>query len=438
MEMSTNLPDTIKNSNEFLTNLLKVMDVPRDILPSADDIGNVGNQLPSMLAKIQPSLRSEKIAKMCVAISVGLFDSAVNYIWNQTVIELRRRVVAFGLNVVKELKQKTYSEQDIDEMSDAQLLDLTHELELINDEGFYFLSQCRDIRNNFSAAHPSMGEIDQYELLSYINRCIKYSLSINSLPKGVDLKAFIDSLNQDAFSNEQVDFWVNKIKNTSSQQRNALMLMLFGIYCDPDKSGVARANAIMLAEKLKDDLSEKSISEMINRHEEYSYKNTNDKRKASEDFFIKIGMFDCLSTAVRHTIISKACAQLESVHYAMNNFYNEPVFAEHLYNVSKQAEIPNSTKKEFVEVVTNCAIGNQYGVSNVAEPYYDKMIKNFSPIEIKYMLEMPGCDNYVAHCLKNFQSCKQQYGKKLRLLNPTLMDASLQNVYNSLLRKFPV
>lgn len=435
--MSHNLTETINKSNDFLTGLLKKINVPRETLPSNDDIQNVANQLPSLLTKIQPSLRSEKIARMCVAISVGLFDSAVNYIWNQTVIELRNRIVAFGLNVVKELKQKTYTEQDIDEMTDAHLLDLAHELELINDEGFYFLNQCRDIRNNFSAAHPSMGDMDQYELIAYINRCVKYSLSVDTLSKGVDLKSFIDALNQGSFSGSQIDFWKEKIENTSSQQKKALILMLFGIYCDPDKSGVARDNAITLVKSLNGDLPAKAISEMINRHEEYSVKNAEDKKKACEDFFVKIGIFDYLSDSNRHKIISKLCSQLRSVHNAINNFYNEPVFAEHLYDVSKQAEIPFSTKEEFVEVVTNCAIGNAYGVSNAAEPYYDKMIQNFSPIEMKIMLDIPDRDDYVAYSLKNFRSCQKQYGKKLRLLKTNLMDVTLQNIYNNLLKRFP-
>ena len=144
-----------------------------------------------------------------------------------------------------------------------------------------------------------------------------------------------------------------------------------------------------------------------------------------------------MSDSNRHKIISKLCSQLRSVHNAINNFYNEPVFAEHLYDVSKQAEIPFSTKEEFVEVVTNCAIGNAYGVSNAAEPYYDKMIQNFSPIEMKIMFDIPDRDDYVAYSLKNFRSCQKQYGKKLRLLKTNLMDVTLQNIYNNLLKRFP-
>ena len=55
-------------------------------------------------------------------------------------------------------------------------LTLYLQLNLITEDGYFFLDQCRDIRNNFSAAHPTIGDIDNYEFISYVNRCAKYAL----------------------------------------------------------------------------------------------------------------------------------------------------------------------------------------------------------------------------------------------------------------------
>lgn len=41
--------------------------------------------------------RSAYIAKMIMAGSVGLFDAALNYLWDETVIELRKRVIGYDL-----------------------------------------------------------------------------------------------------------------------------------------------------------------------------------------------------------------------------------------------------------------------------------------------------------------------------------------------------
>lgn len=38
------------------------------------------------LREIPPELRGELMARMCVAVSTGLFDGAMNYAWNATVL----------------------------------------------------------------------------------------------------------------------------------------------------------------------------------------------------------------------------------------------------------------------------------------------------------------------------------------------------------------
>ena len=97
---------------------------------------------------------------MCVAVSTGLFDSAINYIWNATILHLRDRVREFGLPVVGQIQQQDFEEAHLLDLQDSELLDLCLKLNLITEDGFFFLDQCRDMRNNFSAAHPSIGKIN--------------------------------------------------------------------------------------------------------------------------------------------------------------------------------------------------------------------------------------------------------------------------------------
>ena len=63
--------------------------------------------------------------RMCVAVSSGLFDSAINYIWNASVIELRDKIRRFGLNVVEQVTGKSgFDETKLNDLKDAELLEL--------------------------------------------------------------------------------------------------------------------------------------------------------------------------------------------------------------------------------------------------------------------------------------------------------------------------
>jgi len=424
-----NLPAVIVKSEDVIDGLTKLVGVTRGLLQPKEKIENVLTQLPALLSNIREDFRNEQLAKMCIAIGVGLFDSAVNYIWNQTITEIRMRVIMFGLDVIKRLKNKEYNEEDINSMQDSQLLNIAHELNLINDEGYYFLSQCRDIRNNFSAAHPSMGNIDDYELVAYISRCVKYSLGQVNVSIGVDIKLLIDAINGTPFTEDQLKYWVDKITETHSAQKEAIITMLFGIYCDPGKQTIARTNAINLSIYCKNELTEKMISTIISQYEEYVGKGDEGKRKAAEEYFVKMEMLDSLKDSARHVIITKACKQMLLIHQGMYNFYNEPPFARHMCLLSKQAPIPESAKHEFVNTIVSCAVGNEYGVSNDAVEYYDEIIRNFSPKEIDIMLRLPDADDYTAYKINKYPRCIRQYKQKVALLDPQIIPPSLLPLY---------
>lgn len=180
-----NLPAVMDNTLPVLDQLTHALRIPRDILASGQEIQTAWNNLPGVMNKIPPALRTEGLARMCVAVAAGLFDSAINYIWNASVIELREKVKRFGLPVVEQLLSKAnFDEQALLDLKDAELLNLCLKLNLITEDGYFFLDQCRDIRNNFSAAHPVVGKLDDHEFIGFANRCAKYALGNEHNPVG--------------------------------------------------------------------------------------------------------------------------------------------------------------------------------------------------------------------------------------------------------------
>jgi hypothetical protein len=170
-----------------ITSLTTALGIPREVLAPDEEIAYAWRDLPRELRAIPPELRGELIARMCVAVSAGLFDGAINYIWNATVLHMRQRIRDFGLSVVAQILQKDFEERHLIELQDSELLELCLKLNLITEDGFFFLDQCRDTRNNFSAAHPTIGKINDREFTTFLNRCVRYALSDESSPRGVDI-----------------------------------------------------------------------------------------------------------------------------------------------------------------------------------------------------------------------------------------------------------
>ncbi len=74
-----NLPALPEKVMPAINELVESLGIPREVLASDEEIEYAWKDLPRELKQIPPELRGELIARMCVAVSTGLFDGAVNY-----------------------------------------------------------------------------------------------------------------------------------------------------------------------------------------------------------------------------------------------------------------------------------------------------------------------------------------------------------------------
>lgn len=421
---------TIQDAAHRLTELTSSLEVPRDILPSEDEIQDAWSSIPGILDRVPPDLRQEDLVRMCVAVASGLFDSAINYVWNCSVNELRQKVKNFGLNVVRQLVDtKDFDEKKLLEIRDGELLQLCLRINLITEDGHFFLEQCRVVRNNFSAAHPPIGKIDNYEFTVFANRCAKYALNDDINPVGLDISNFIDVLKDARFSDDQTATWLEKIKQTHEAQRELVFSTLHGIYCDPASSESTRLNALSICKAFVDRFSPSTFSDLVDRHQEYRSKDDERRQKASQFYFQELGILELLGEAERHKIISSACDNLMAVHQGLDNFYNEPPFAQRLAELSSQGEVPDSSKEKFVITVATCAVGNPYGISHAAWPYYRQMISNFSRKEVSILLLIPSSHSTVGRLVKQVRRCKDQFKSIVGLLDASSVPAKAKSTY---------
>lgn len=419
-----------------LGELTKALGIPREVLASDEEIAYAWRDLPRELKEIPPELRGELVARMCVAVSTGLFDGAVNYAWNAAIIHLRDKVKRFGLPVVAQILQKDFEEKDLLELQDSRLLELCLKLNLVDEDGYFFLDQCRDIRNNFSAAHPTLGNINDREFITFLNRCTKYALAESASPKGVDIGSFISAVKGARFTDGQCGIWVSRLKETHDAQQQLLTGMVHGIYCDPNTPEPARLNSLDLCDSLKDGFSANVKTSLIDKHSEYLAKGDEKRYAASQQFFEKLGLLSLLNESEQHSVFSRALDRLWDAHTGLNNFYNEPPFAERLYELSSQSQVPETVQDKFVETVIACFMGNGYGVSWAAAPHYEATIRGFSPREIAAMVRAAFGQGVVAQRMRQ-ASCRARYFEALKAIDPASVPTSVQSEYQNLMSHAP-
>ena len=403
-------------------------------MASDEEIAYAWRDLPRELRTIPPLLRGELIARMCVAVRVGLFDGAINYVWNVTVLHLRQRIREFGLPVVSQILNRKFEENDLMDLQDNNLIEFCLKLNLITEDGFFFLDQCRETRNNFSAAHPAMGTINDREFITFLNRCVRYALSDESSLVGVDFTEFIAAVKGNRFTEEQCEAWVSRLDATHDPQRQLIFGTLHGIYCDPSSAESARLNSFDLCADYTEKFTTAIKSDLIDRHSDYLAKGKTRRHQVSLQFFEDLGLLSLLNKSERHSVISGGVRQLWNVHQAMNNFYNEPPFAERLLYLSETEPIPRTVQEQFVDTVVGCYIGNGYGVSRAAVQYYQSMIESFSRREIAFLISLRERNSVAARRIQSNSSCRTRYRRALELIDSDSLPRSLRVAYGQLVK----
>jgi len=98
----------------------------------------------------------------------------LNYLWDETIHQLRRRVAnydvsyfydnAVGNNADKRKRLK--DADDLDNLDDSELIMGARQTELITDIGYRHLDYIRDMRNWASAAHPNQNVLTGIQIIS--------------------------------------------------------------------------------------------------------------------------------------------------------------------------------------------------------------------------------------------------------------------------------
>ena len=428
------LPELPNQTLPAIEELTKALGIPRNVLASDVEIQYAWRDLPREIKGIPLEKRDELIARMCVAVSTGLFDGAVNYVWNAAILNLREKVRNFGLSVVAQIRQHDFEEKHLLELQDSRLIELCLKLNLIDEDGFFFLDQCRDVRNNYSAAHPTIGNLNDREFITFVNRCVKYALGNSSSPKGVDIGAFLSAIKGARFTDGQKKVWVQRLEETHDAQRQLLVGMVHGVFCDPATEEEERLNCTDICDALKPGFTNAIRSDIVARHSEYLAAGDDTRHSASQQFFERLGLLSLLNESEQHLVFKRAVERLMAAHQRMNNFYNEPPFAERLLELSQQGKVPETIQQEYVETVIGCYIGNGYGASWAAESTYEKMIKGFSPREVFHMVKAASREGLVARKI-SMRSCAERYAKALSLIDPASVPSSAKADFDTLLKR---
>ncbi|WP_218776701.1 hypothetical protein [Nostoc sp. T09] len=178
----------LNNFEKSVLSFLAEQGLPTEsVLVSVTERVTVFKNIADVLSKIndEQKPRSVYISKYIAAVASGLFDAALNYLWDETILELRKRISQYDIsyfydNAVNspEKRKALNSEDDLVKVNDSELIEGSRKIGLISEIGYKHLDTIRYMRNWVSAAHPNQNEITGLQLISWLETCIREVISL--------------------------------------------------------------------------------------------------------------------------------------------------------------------------------------------------------------------------------------------------------------------
>jgi len=401
-----NTPANIDTSIIFfsqpLAEFLEFAGLPVDnVLTPIEERRKVIFSLTSVLEILPYEHRQKSVylSKFTVAIAMGLFDGALNFLWDETVKALRRMVVEYDLQYffsVAESSSGRYKnlskEEDLEAISEFDLLDICRRIGLVNDLNHKRLEYVNYLRNHASAAHPNEHEISGHEMLSLLETCLKYAITADPDHSVIQIKALLENIRKHKINKEDFNLICEDLQSQPQERINDFVQTIFGLYCDSRQEQHAKENIEYLILTLWNACEDDIRYKIGAKYGVFRKNGENDRRDAAQRFLeIANGLEYKDEDSLAGELIEKL-QELRTVHFSWDNFYNEHPHAKSIADSLPKQGIPTAARKLFVKIICQCFIGNgmghKMGVDERAAIYYVEFINLFGVEEVKDFLKL--------------------------------------------------
>lgn len=382
--------DLIDPQAQRVVDFLEQIGLPSDnIIAEQSERAIIGQNLPSYIESLPTEIRQDAryLSKFVVGAGFGLFDYSLNAIWNEVVIDLRKKAIAYGIDIFFDsavggkAREFYKTDEDLASLKDAVLLDTCRKLELISDTTYKKLKHILDMRNDIGISHPTNYTINAFELLGWLQTCIQDVLNDRPTEAALQVQAFIKNLKTytspiDPATQKTIQ---NKVAELASHHLASIIRTTFGIYVAPETDPQVRKNISIISPSIWKNCQDEPKFKLGIILEGYNTNLHKEKYELGEQFFQVVGGNPYRSPSERAVIVDTLLDQLLEKHNGWDNFHHEAPVADSISSyVQEQNDILPNNAEKLVKVVLTCRIGRGVtycnGVSPRGKGYYDHLL----------------------------------------------------------------
>lgn len=337
--------------------------------------------------------QSMYLSKFLMAVSAGLFDAALNYLWDETITELRKRIVAYDLMYFFDLavpapekRKDLKGPDDLLKITDEELVHAAARIGFISPVGRQQLDLVRYMRNHASAAHPNQHELQPFALLGYMETCIKEVITLPPTTAMVETSRLLSNIKTTTLTAADTATYATLFATLRPAQAETLANGLFGIYVALDSTAATRDNIRMVLNHLWPHLAEDVKFSFGTRHARFKANLDIQQADYAREFLTSVGGESYLPEDVRVADIDVLLDRLHQAHHGLDNFYTEPPIIRELSGYVGNLPIPAGVRAKYVYVLIEIFLGRSSGVSWAAVEVCKQLLRQLTPADASIVL----------------------------------------------------
>ncbi len=408
---TSDLETSIQGFSAPLAGFLSGLGLPTDdVLVEFAERRFVLQSLQQTLAVLpyEERARAYYLSKFSVSIAVGLFDAALNFLWDETILALRRLAASIDLSYFFDTveKRETYrarlqTVEDLSALDDLTLIDTCERVELLTAVNRERLRHVNYMRNHASAAHPNQSELTGQEMIAWLSNCLRYAIIAKPDHAVIVTKQLLNNVRTVLIPEADIPVIAADFDKFTTERIDDLLWTLFGIYVDPSQKADSRTNIAHLAPYVWSLASEDRRFQVGARHEHFIKQADQQRKVFADEFLAHVDGQQYRSEDVLAGELLDKLRSLLAAHNGTNNFYNEWPHAQSLESALPVSGIvPKAARIEWVKVIVKCHVGNGFGnrggVDTSADIHYGRYLGNFGEQEIVLFLRSFGDSAFTA------------------------------------------
>lgn len=404
---------------------------------------NVLKNIESPLELLDEKKRNQAmyLSKFLAAVTAGLFDAALNYLWDETILQLRYRVAQYDIQYFfdvavssPERRKKLNDVEDLVKIDDSELILAAKEIDLISDIGYKHLDYIKYMRNWASSAHPNQVQLTGLNLISWLETCISEVMNLPESNVTIETRKLLNNIKSNKISEEDARKIGTFMIDLPKEKLSALVNGFFGIYTRLDTNQDVRENIHLLLPLVWEIVDYNIKNEFGIKYARFEANNDSEQAALARNFLEIVDGQQYLPEPIRAAEIKGALENLKLAHHSpIDNFYKEPTHVRQLKRLIGTHGVPKQVDYDYVITIVDAYLTNGNAECWDADPIYTQLISDFNQQQLT--IAVLCFESQIITSKLQFSLCQKKYKNLISIVETRITSPAVKELIEEI-KKF--